>query len=216
MATTPASAEDRLRAIPARHAQPDPKTLATLPKGGANLLYMGHAEVTLALIDADPMWTWEPMAYDPATGGPVIVTQGNRLVMWGRVTVCGKPIIAVGTCEAHKADPEKELIGDLLRNAAMRFGIGTKLWSKAVDADPVGSGPSGGYTKHNARNTPTRDALAEDLLELCKAASDDVKAELRALAEREGRRIGIQSFLDDDAWATTVRNTLDQLTKEAA
>jgi len=214
MATTPASAEDRLRAIPARHAQPDPKTLATLPKGGANLLYMGHAEVTLALIDADPLWTWEPIAFDPATGGPVIATQGNRLVMWGRVTVCGKPIIAVGTCEARKADPEKELIGDLLRNAAMRFGIGTKLWSKAVDADPVGSGPSGGHTP-NARSSRKRDDdAAAQLLDDCRNAPEAVKAELRALAEHHGRRIGIASFLEAPDFADFVRNVLN--TKEAA
>ena len=46
-------------------------------------------------------------------------------------------MMAVGTCEARKADPEKELIGDLLRNAGLRFGIGTKLWSKAADAEPA-------------------------------------------------------------------------------
>ena len=41
-----------LAAIPGRWAQPEPATLATLPKGGAQLSYMGHAEVTLALIEA--------------------------------------------------------------------------------------------------------------------------------------------------------------------
>ena len=134
----PVSLADVLRAIPDKHAQPDPSTLATLPKGGVNLSYMGHAEVTLALIDVDPCWTWEPLAYDPTTGGPMITTEGNRLVMWARLTVCGKPVIGVGTCESRKGDPEKELIGDFLRNAAMRFGIGTKLWSKATSGDPVG------------------------------------------------------------------------------
>ena len=208
MATTPASAEDRLRAIPARHAQPDPSTLATLPKGGANLLYMGHAEVTLALIDADPLWTWEPAAIDPATGGPVIATQGNRLVMWGRVTVCGKTMMAVGTCEARKADPEKELIGDLLRNAALRFGIGTKLWSKAVDAEPAAP-------TTNARSSRKRDDdAAAQLLDDCKNAPEAVKAELRALAEHHGRRIGIASFLEAPDFADLVRNVLN--TKEAA
>jgi hypothetical protein len=208
MATTPASAEDRLRAIPARHAQPDPSTLATLPKGGANLLYMGHAEVTLALIDADPLWTWEPAAIDPATGGPVIATQGNRLVMWGRVTVCGKTMMAVGTCEARKADPEKELIGDLLRNAGLRFGIGTKLWSKAADAEPAAP-------TMNARSSRKRDDdAAAQLLDDCKNAPEAVKAELRALAEHHGRRIGIASFLEAPDFADLVRNVLN--TKEAA
>jgi len=132
----PTSHADVLRAIPEKHAAPDPSTLATLPKGGVNLSYMGHAEVTLALIDVDPCWTWEPLHVNEE--GPVILERGNRLVMWGKLTVAGKSIIAVGTCEARKGDPEKELIGDLLRNGAMRFGIGTKLWSKATTADPAG------------------------------------------------------------------------------
>lgn len=192
-----------LRAIPERHAQPDPRTLATVPKGGAQLLYMGHAEVTLALIDADPEWTWEPAAIDPATGGPVIIKDATRFVMWGRLIVCGKAIMCVGTCEARKTDPEKELVGDMIRNGAMRFGIGTKLWSKAVDAEPA-------VTPVNARKADKRDEQAAALLEQCRQAPDDVKAELRALAEAEGRKIGIQSFLDDAGWAKKIRDIVNQ------
>jgi hypothetical protein len=201
--------EERLRAIPAAHAQPDPRTLASLPKGGVNLLYMGHAEVTLALIDVDPLWTWEPVAMDLETGGPRIIQDGNLLTLWGYLTVCGVRRLCVGTCEARKAESSKELLGDALRNGAMRFGIGTKLWSKAVDAEPV--------APVVARKQTKRDALAEELFELCKAASAATKAELRALAERDGRRIGVQSFLEHPDWADLVRNTLADLTnKEAA
>lgn len=139
---------DALATLPERFAKPDPDTLATLPKGGANLLYMGHAEVTLALLEADPCWTWEPLAFD-ASGLPMIDVQGNRLTMWGYLTVCGLRRLCVGTCEARKGDPEKELIGDLLRNGAMRFGIGTKLWSKATEADPASSS-AGGYKRGGA------------------------------------------------------------------
>jgi hypothetical protein len=45
--------------------------------------------------------------------------------------VLGKTIIGVGSCKADKDDAAKELIGDALRNAAMRFGIAINLWSKA-------------------------------------------------------------------------------------
>lgn len=120
-----------LAAIPGRYAQPDPATLATLPKGGANLSYMGHAEVTLALIDVDPLWEWEPVTFDEVTGAPKVENCGKWYVMWGYLTVCGHRRLCVGTCEAHKAEYQKELLGDALRNGAMRFGIGTKLWSKA-------------------------------------------------------------------------------------
>ena len=207
MATnTPPTPSDLLAAVPSRHAQPDPKTLATVPKGGVNLVYMGHAEVTLALIDIDPMWTWEPLAYDPTTGGPLISTQGNRLVMWGRVTVHGKSIIGCGTCEARKGEPEKELVGDMIRNAAMRFGIGTKLWSKAVD-EPVKSASPLAPERRKAEQ-------ASELFERCKAADDSVKAELRAIAEQAGRKIGVASFLEDAAFARQIDHVLN--TKAAA
>jgi hypothetical protein len=129
---------DALAAIPAAYAQPATDTLAYLPKGGAQLAYMGHGEVTLALLEVDPCWTWEPLALDLDTGEPRIIHKGKRYVMWGYLTVLGQRRLCVGTCDDNKGDPEKELYGDALRNGAMRFGIGTKLWSKAVSADPAG------------------------------------------------------------------------------
>lgn len=137
MSDAPPTDYARLAAVPAQYAQPHPDTLATLPKGGANLTYMGHAEVTLAMLAIDPCWTWEPLAFD-RDGLPVIHREDNRFVMWARLTMCGRTVLGVGTCEVRKGDPEKELIGDFLRNAAMRFGVGTKLWSKATAADPAG------------------------------------------------------------------------------
>lgn len=165
---------DALAAVPGRYAQPDPATLSKLPKptkrdnakghcndcGGwhglpaIHLDYMGHADVTLALIEVDPCWDWEPLAVE--NGSPVIANQGGRLVMWGYLTVHGKRLLCVGTCESGKGDPEKELIGDLLRNGAMRFGIGTRLWSKADGEDPAGSGVAGGYEAPKQRTTSKR------------------------------------------------------------
>jgi hypothetical protein len=160
-----------IRAIKEKWAQPPAHMVSKLPKGKkdsaaksscavcggyhetnwVHLDYMGHADVTLALLDVDPMWSWEPTALDEV-GAPVIIRKGDRLVMWGKLTVLGKSVLAVGTCEASKGDPEKELIGDLLRNGAMRFGIGTALWSKGDHgADPAGSGASGGYEDRPAR-----------------------------------------------------------------
>ena len=190
--------------VPARYAQPDPNTLATIPKGGAQLSYMGHAEVTLALIDVDPAWTWEPVAIDPATGGPMIHKQGNRLVMWGYLTVCDVRRLCVGTCEDRKGDPEKELIGDLLRNGAMRFGIGTKLWSKAVDADPAGSGAAGGYDR-----TPPRDDPIEALMARLKAVDDMQKMDLKVLAAENGKKLTASAFAADPVWADLVAAHLE-------
>jgi len=182
-----------LRTIVHKYGNPDPSTLAQLPKGGVQLSYMGHAEVTLALIDVDPRWTWEPFALD-ASGGPLITHEGNRLVMWGRLTVHGKSIVGVGTCEARKGDPEKELIGDFLRNAAMRFGIGTKLWSKATAADPAGRD-----------DQPTYSKAALDLFAACKKLTDVAKDGLRDFAKENGRTVSVDAFDNDPAWADQVR-----------
>jgi hypothetical protein len=52
--------------------------------------------------------------------------------MWGYLTLLGVTRIAVGSVEAHKADLDKELVSDFLRNAAMRFGIALALWTKVT------------------------------------------------------------------------------------
>ena len=122
-----------LAGILAKWATPPAELVSQLPKGGTQLDYMGHAAVTRALIDVDPTWTWEPVTDD--RGVPIIEHEGKRFVMWGRLTVLGKTIVCCGTCEDRKFEPEKELIGDLLRNGAMRFGIGLALWAKEEWAD---------------------------------------------------------------------------------
>lgn len=119
---------EALRKVLDQWAKPPNELVDKLPKGGTTLDYMGHAAVTRALIEVDPEWNWEPVV--DTDGIPVIRHQGKRLVMWGRLTVLGKTVVCCGTCEDRKFEPEKELIGDLLRNGAMRFGIGLSLWSK--------------------------------------------------------------------------------------
>jgi hypothetical protein len=196
---------DLLRMVPERWAAPDPDTLATIPKGGVNLSYMGHAEVTLALIAVDPCWTWEPVKMDDETGGPTITKHGNRLTMWGYLTVCGVRRLCVGTCEDRKSDPEKELIGDLLRNGAMRFGIGTKLWSKGHGVDPAGSGPEGGYDT----GPPAPDPIADLYGRIKAATGTPVAAELKKLATENGRKLSPADLASDDRWFELVTATLD-------
>lgn len=127
---------EAIRTTLATRAEPDQATISYLPKGGAQIAYVGHAEITRMLLEADPEWTWEPQAWDPA-GGPLIIARGTHLVLWGFLTLHGKRIPCVGTCEAKKQEADKELIGDLIRNGAMRFGISLNLWSKAEKASPV-------------------------------------------------------------------------------
>lgn len=92
-----------------------------------HLDYVGHAALTDRLLDADPMWTWEPMAVN-GDGSPHVDNQGG---MWIKLTVCGVTRIGYGDAQG-KIGPNavKEVIGDALRNAAMRFGAALDLWHK--------------------------------------------------------------------------------------
>ena len=101
--------------------------ISYLPKGGTKLAYVGHAALTDRLLDVDPGWTWEPLAMSPH-GLPVMDDLGG---MWIRLTVCGVTRLGYGHAgNKQGGDAIKEIIGDALRNAAMRFGAALELWHK--------------------------------------------------------------------------------------
>lgn len=94
-----------------------------------HLSYVGHAGVTMRLNEVDPEWGWKPMGTD-LNGLPLI--QGG---LWIELTVLGVTRIGFGDAPGKSgADAIKELIGDAIRNAAMRFGVATYLWSKSEEA----------------------------------------------------------------------------------
>ena len=94
-----------------------------------HLDYVGHAALTDRLLDADPGWCWEPLALKD--GLPAFDAQGG---LWIRLTVCGVSRLGYGNAaESEYKDigsRQKEVIGDALRNAAMRFGAALELWHK--------------------------------------------------------------------------------------
>lgn len=93
-----------------------------------DLSYVGHAELTNRLLDADPLWTWEPVAFDQR-GLPQLDEHGG---LWIRLTVCGHTRLGYGDSQGKKGpNAIKEAIGDALRNAAMRFGAALDLWAKS-------------------------------------------------------------------------------------
>ena len=100
-----------------------------------HLSYVGHAGITMRLNDVDPEWTWEPMGRDER-GLPALDAQGG---LWAYLTILGVTKPAYGDpglnwknqSKAGTPDGMKEAIGDMLRNGAMRFGVGTQLWSKS-------------------------------------------------------------------------------------
>jgi hypothetical protein len=92
-----------------------------------HLDFIGHAATTQRLLEVDPGWTWEPVAFD-AAGLPARDQLGG---LWIRLTVCGVTRYGYGDA-AGKPGPNavKEAIGDAIRNAAMRFGVALDLWAK--------------------------------------------------------------------------------------
>ena len=96
-----------------------------------HLDYVGHAALTGRLLDVDPLWTWEPVAFGQ-DGLPQFDPTGG---LWIKLTICGVTRLGYGHAEnkGHMdiGSREKEVIGDALRNAAMRFGAALDLWSKA-------------------------------------------------------------------------------------
>lgn len=91
--------------------------------------YVGHAALTDRLLDVDPLWSWEPLAY--RDGLPAFDEKGG---LWIKLTVCGHSRIGYGNAEhsdyKEVGAREKEVIGDALRNAAMRFGAALEFWHK--------------------------------------------------------------------------------------
>ena len=122
------------------YAVPDPKIVGKLPKGGIQLDFVGHADITRILIEIDPMWFWEPCGW--VNGRPHIHIENGTATMWGHLYVHGKPMLGVGSARADKSEYEKELIGDFLRNACSRFGICLSLWTKSEWSDLGGQPPS--------------------------------------------------------------------------
>ncbi len=153
---------------------PKPKT-KDAPKGHCNvrggwhglpavhLDYVGHAALTDRLLDADPAWTWEPLSMSP-DGLPVLDPYGG---MWIKLTVCGVTRLGYGHPDGKEGgNAIKEVIGDALRNAAMRFGAALDLWHK-------------GDLHADDRPTPVKPEWLDEQakrLEQCKTAAELRKA----------------------------------------
>lgn len=107
-----------------------------------HLDYVGHAEVTDRLLAVDPVWTWEPCAWT-GDGLPAFDHIGG---LWIKLSVSGVTRLGYGHADGKTGgDAVKEVIGDALRNAAMRFGVGLDLWRRTNAAeDPPEAGQQTG------------------------------------------------------------------------
>jgi hypothetical protein len=130
-----------------------PEQIGKLPKGGIQLDFVGHADVTDRLLEVDPEWTWVPMGLTPEQL-PALDRFGN---LWGYITICGVTRPAVGD-----GNSMKECISDLIRNGAMRAGVALDLWAKGDRT--FGLAGHDAPRQAQAVGGPTDEATAKDAL----------------------------------------------------
>lgn len=100
-----------------------------------HLTYVGHAGITMRLLQVDPLYELVPV--EQMNGVPVANPEGS----WWRLTVLGMTRVGYGDATGKRgANAVKEVIGDALRNAALRFGVATYLWSKSEEAQLLQAG----------------------------------------------------------------------------
>lgn len=168
-----------------------------------HLDYVGHAALTDRLLDCDPSWNWEPVA-TTEHGTPLLDENGG---MWIKLTVCGVTRLGYGHPDGKKGgDAIKELIGDALRNAAMRFGAALDLWHKgelhapevdddAQGATPRSDNPAPRQEQRPAQNeVPTPRQMADRLL----ADIHRSKGDKLALTELWNKTKDFRASLPDD------------------
>lgn len=119
----------------------------TVSEQHVHVPYLGHAVITERLNEAAPEWWWEPLALD-AQGLPALASAGG---LWIKLcipldqrTQHERVVTRLGYGTADRSGHQiKELIGDALRNAAMRFGCGLDLWKGAAVDQTVQPGRPG-------------------------------------------------------------------------
>ena len=177
-----------------KYGVPDPKIVGKLPKGGTQLDFVGHADVTKMLIEIDPQWTWEPVAFDE-NGLPAYRVENGMAHMAGWMTIHGVRRLGIGSVAHNKQDLLKELASDFIRNAAMRFGICLSLWTKQEwdDVDNHAPAPRVAGSRAATRPAPKPEVpvqedgkLSEDQVSQFFIACATKKVDPKAVAERAG------------------------------
>jgi hypothetical protein len=108
----------KLEEIISNYGVPDPKLVGKLPRGGMSLDFVGHADVTKMLIEVDPEWSWEPVAFD-TDGLPAYRVENGMAHMAGWLTIHGVRRLGIGSVMHNKPDLLKELFLPFLRLLAL-------------------------------------------------------------------------------------------------
>lgn len=176
------------------------------PKGGTMLSYVGHAAVTEMLLRHDPLWSWRPCGTSE-TGEPVVDRdeKGRPTGMWIELTIHGHTRIGYGGVEPtdRRSDGDliKEIIGDGIRNAGMRFGIALNLWSKS---DLEGAPPA---------SDPIRDSVLAQAKSWSKTRREKIKSVLQANGIIDSPAT-FDEFADQVANHPEVANNIEAFVKE--
>ena len=138
-----------------------------------HLDFVGHAALTDRFLDADREWSWEPLALGP-DGLPVYDKNGG---LWIKLTICGVTRLGYGDAQGKSgANAVKEIIGDALRNAGMRFGAALDLWHKG---DLHDAQQEAGYTDPIPPPSPASDEDIDAIALDIDALTDERKQQLR-------------------------------------
>jgi hypothetical protein len=146
-----------------------------------HLDYVGHAALTDRLLEADPNWTWEPLALSPE-GLPAFDKDGG---LWIRLTICGITRLGYGDSQGKRGgNAVKEAIGDALRNAGMRFGAALDLWHKGDlhdAAEERGTTPEATPEAKPARTVQRAKPSSAETVATWKAAIEERTGDIEAL-----------------------------------
>lgn len=159
--------QQQLLQVLTQYAVPDPRIVGKLPRGGINLDFVGHADITKILIEVDPLWRWVPIAWNE--GRPAIHIENGMATMWAELTLLGHSRLGVGSVRADKPDLDKELVSDFLRNAAMRFGICLNLWTKQ-EWDDLSNKPTTSAPQPIPADQPLSEKQLSDFTKACEKA----------------------------------------------
>lgn len=156
-----------------------------LPARHGHLTYAGHAAITDRMLEVDPDWNWEPVT-DPAMLAVLPREHGG---MWIKLTVAGVTRLGYGDAQGKTGhNAVKEIIGDALRNAGMRFGIGLGLWHKGdLHAD-----------QEAAKQAEEQETRQREALDKAQAVADEAAQEV---GDRDPRAV-LQRLQDLHAQAT--------------
>lgn len=189
-----------------------------LPKAGVKLEYVGHGAVTARLLDVDPKWTWEPLAKD-ANGLPVFDRdgQGRPVGLWIKLTVDGVTRLGYGDCAGNQANAVKVLIGDALRNAAMRFGVALDLWVRGHSEDSE-QFRDDNYRPQTQQEPTEEDRREMERQEMLAGIYKDLMARAKMLKDQDEKYVEALRSIASEAGFATVNDwgkaNLDRFAEE--